>query len=162
MFAAVFGLFFLIEDDSEFVYGDCERTKKERGEPGGQQANGGGVGPGGLAGGGGGSGATPEEKHMAGGASLQDFPKCPVIVPISAGQSVIGSTSSASLKGAKLVPARNVAISRDFGIGKYEVCLFNGTNNWSSFWPDYFRSAFTKCFIVKELFHKSERCNLMI
>ena len=151
MFAAVFGLFFLIEDDSEVIYGDWERTKKERGEQGGQASGGGGGGPGGgRAGSGGGGGAPPEEKHMAGGdegepgeeqtgggASLQDCPKCPVIVPIRAGQTMIGSTATASLKGAKLGPARNVAISRDFGIGKYEVTVeeFQVFVNESSYRP---------------------------
>jgi formylglycine-generating enzyme required for sulfatase activity len=137
MLAAVLGLFFLIEDDSEFEYSDWERSEKAGGGQRGGPAAGGGGGSGGAAGGGGGGGGGPPEvqpsfaneeeesaeEQAAGDGTIQDCLKCPVIVPIKAGQALIGSTSTVALKGGKLGPARNVAFSRDFGIGKYEITV---------------------------------------
>ncbi len=135
MLAAVMGLFFAIEDDSEFEYSEWERTEKDGGGERGGAAGSGGGGSGSATGGGGGGGPTeeqpsfgneeeePSEEQASGDGSIQDCLKCPVIVPIKAGQALIGSTSTMAIKGAKLGPARNVSIAGDFGIGKYEVTV---------------------------------------
>jgi len=103
MFAVVLGLFFLIEDDSEFECGDWERSKKETGGDlgsGVSRAGGGQGGPAGGAGGGGGGGTSEEqaffdeeettEEQASGDGTIQDCPKCPEIVPIKAGRGLIG------------------------------------------------------------------------
>jgi len=133
MFAVVLGLFFLIEDDSEFEYGDWERSKKETGGDLGSGVSRAGGGQGGPAAGGGGRGSAPEEQaffadeeaaaeeQASGDRTIQDCPKCPEVVPVKAGRGLIGSTSNVAIKGAELGPAKSVAVGRDFGIGKSEV-----------------------------------------
>jgi hypothetical protein len=62
------GLFFLIEDDSEFEYGDWERSKKETGGDlgsGVSRAGGGQGGPAGGAGGGGGGGSSEDQAFLS-------------------------------------------------------------------------------------------------
>ena len=114
-FAVVLGLFFMIEDDSEFEYGDWERSKKETGGDLGSGVSRAGGGQGGPAAGGGGG------EQASGVGTIQDCPKCPEVVPAKAGRGLIGSTSNVAIKGAELGPAKSVAVGRDFGIGKSEV-----------------------------------------
>jgi len=63
MFAVVLGLFFMIEDDSEFEYGDWERSKKETGGDLGSGVSRAGGGQGGPAAGGGGRASIWRRNH---------------------------------------------------------------------------------------------------
>lgn len=143
MFACILGLFFLIEDDSEFQYGGYTPSAKTKGQssPNSSGGGGGGGGSGGSeqisdGGGGGGdlvskSGKEQEESDLVldekpelaeeGDGVKQDCPTCPEIVPIRNGKALIGSPDAVTVKAGQMAPASDVAISRDFGIGKYEV-----------------------------------------
>lgn len=153
LFAGVMGLFYLIDDDSEFEYGGWtpseQADKKETKRGGGMDMgnSGGGGGKAVMKGGGGGGGEIAlEEDGPPAPASLstqdgsavseeageddddkpelkQDCGQCPEVVTIKAGEAFIGSPKPIKVRGAAAAPASKVAIRRDFAIGKYEVTL---------------------------------------
>ncbi len=145
IFGCVFGLFFMIEDDSEFQYGGYTPTaapkKTGRKGDGGMGAGNGGAGEAEMAGGKGSGGGALSMKDGSGSEDTdvveeteitdqdgeegdgvkQDCPTCPIIVPIKKGKALIGSPNAKATKNGRSAPASEVAITRDFGIGKYEV-----------------------------------------
>lgn len=145
LFACVIGLFFMIEDDSEFQYGgytpSAAPKKTSRQGDGGMGAGSGGAGEAEMAGGKGSGGGSLSMKEGSGsedtdfveetkisdedgdddGGPKQDCPVCPEIVPIKKGKALIGSPDANTAKSGRSAPASEVAITRDFGIGKYEV-----------------------------------------
>ncbi|MBU1210256.1 MAG: formylglycine-generating enzyme family protein [Alphaproteobacteria bacterium] len=141
LFACVIGLFFMIDDDSEFQYGgwtNSEAPQKSSSVGGGMGGSGGAGGQAAKKGGAGGGGlvlgdeepmdhtesateADVSEEGEEGDGVKQDCPTCPEIVPIKKGKALIGSANGGSDNGGQSAPASEVAITRNFGIGKYEV-----------------------------------------
>lgn len=145
LFACVLGLFFMIEDSSEFRYGGwtpSEASKKSSSGGGGMGGSGGGGGQAAKKGGSGGGGGEVSMKEGAsdetdvvtgedtdvtdedgedGDGVKQDCPTCPEIVPIKKGKALIGSPNSQPDNSGQTAAAREVAITRNFGIGRYEV-----------------------------------------
>ena len=142
MLAALIGVFFLIKDDSEFEYAEWTPQQQDK-----ETSRKGGLAPGGDGGGGqaamsdkggGGGELTTEEGEDANGAGLpeeeatkaeadkepsQDCPVCPVIVPISSGRALVGSSQTIVAKGAQSGPAGPAVVKSAFGIGKFEITV---------------------------------------
>jgi len=146
MFACILGLFFLIEDDSEFQYGGYTAADKSKGGPS-EMSDSGSGGSGGVNMKRGSAGEEPgggnrEESDLTEEVSesdglKQDCPTCPEIVPIKKGKALLGSQAAASAKTGQLAPASDVAITQDFGIGKYEVTFeqFSAFSNETGYKP---------------------------
>ncbi|MEO1206953.1 MAG: SUMF1/EgtB/PvdO family nonheme iron enzyme [Pseudomonadota bacterium] len=139
MLACVFGLFFLIDDGTEFEYG-YEKQKKDGG--GGEQTRQetvGGEGGGGKTtviiedeGGDGLEGSSMDvtmvdsEGAAGGGLGVKadaDCPECPEIVMIKPGNALIGSPVPIVMGGLSTAPAANITLKRAYGIGKSEITV---------------------------------------
>lgn len=137
------GLFFMIEDDSEFQYSGAQKVKRNGGgsqresmaEGGGggggeqkqQQSSGGGGGdsasdaPGGEEGS---DGADDSEEEVAEETQpASDCDVCPEMVEIAPGLALVGSTHLIASGGIKSGPAAQQAFHKPFHIGKYEVTV---------------------------------------
>lgn len=144
--ASLVGLFFLIEDDSEFEYGGWEKQAQQKGNSsrsgGGMGGGGGGGGSASMSGSGGGGGdlalqedAPPDDAGFGAEEDLgetevdqgtgpkQDCAMCPEIVTIKPGQGLVGSSNKDAVKGGRIAPASQVTFKREFGIGKYEITV---------------------------------------
>ncbi|MEO1280989.1 MAG: SUMF1/EgtB/PvdO family nonheme iron enzyme [Pseudomonadota bacterium] len=158
MLAAVFGLFFLIEDNTEFEYGYEKQTKGGGGEKTSR----------GTIGGEGGGGKTKAVLEDEGGDGLQgadmdvtmvdaegagegglgvkasaDCDVCPEIVMIKPGNALIGSSNPIVKGGLSTGPALNVTLRRPYGIGKNEISV-----------------AEFRAFVMETRYQPSARCRI--
>lgn len=126
LLACFMGLFFMIEDDTEFEYGGWEKQAKNGQRQSRSFADGaGGVTEyqeGGGPSGGGGEGniaVVPEDKD----ALKPDCDKCPEMVKIKPGTALLGAPLTVVSGSAATAPADRISVVRGYAIGKYEITV---------------------------------------
>ncbi len=154
LFAGVVGLFFMIEDDSEFAYNyqkpDKTQVIKDKGgmsgadtviEEGAAPQGGGdiGTGAGDL------STAEGEDDESLAAKGERDCDVCPVVVKIEPGTALLGAAMQHTAGSAVTGPATRKGLSRPYDIGKYEVTV----GQFEAFVKETGYTPSTKCRIGK-------------
>lgn len=122
LLAGVIGLFFLIEDESQFQYGYEKQQQKQAQKGGGFMGGDGAMEEGEIdqdAGMSMGDGSLAIED----GEGERDCDVCPVVVKVEPGTALLGATMRHSSGSAVTGPATRKGISRGYDIGKYEVTV---------------------------------------